>query len=70
MANDHPEQAISLSQALLAPRIVIEDTQPTLDGGAFAIKAISSQAVAVSSKVYSDGHDQLTVTLNWRQTSS
>ena len=25
MANDHPDQAISLAQALLAPRIVIED---------------------------------------------
>ena len=69
-ANDHPEQAISLSQALLAPRIVIEGTQPALDGGTFAVKAISGQAVAVSSKVYSDGHDRLAVMLNWRQANS
>ena len=66
MANDHPDQAISLSQALLAPRIVIEDSTPVLDGGTFAAKAISGQPVAVSSKVYSDGHDRLAVMLNWR----
>ena len=53
MANDHPDQAISLAQALLAPRIVIEDTQPVLEAGTFATKAISGQPVAVSSKVYS-----------------
>lgn len=70
MANDHPDQVISLSQALLAPRIVIEDTQPVLEGGAFAAKAISNQPVAVSSKVFSDGHDRMAVTLNWRQAGS
>ena len=70
MANDHPEQAVSLSQALMAPRIVVEDTQPVLECGTFAAKAISGQAVAVSSKVYSDGHDRLAVMLNWRQANS
>ncbi|MHC6226289.1 alpha-1,4-glucan--maltose-1-phosphate maltosyltransferase [Pseudomonas sp. X10] len=70
MANDHPDQAVSLSQALLAPRIVIEDTQPVLDGGTFAAKAVSGQPVVVSSKVYVDGHDRLAVMLNWRQAHS
>ncbi|MBH3415824.1 alpha-1,4-glucan--maltose-1-phosphate maltosyltransferase [Pseudomonas putida] len=70
MANDHPDQAISLAQALLAPRIVIEDCSPVLDGGTFAAKAISGQPVAVSCKVYSDGHDRLAVMLNWRQANS
>ncbi len=70
MANDHPHQAISLAQALLAPRIVIEDTQPVLDAGTFAAKAISGQPVAVASKVYSDGHDRLAVMLQWRQAHS
>ena len=69
-ANDHPDQANSLSQALLAPRIVIEDTHPVLEAGTFATKAISGQPVAVSSKVYSDGHDRLAVMLNWRQAHS
>ncbi|WDY56292.1 alpha-1,4-glucan--maltose-1-phosphate maltosyltransferase [Pseudomonas sp. PSKL.D1] len=69
-ASDHPHQAIGLSQALLAPRIVIEDTQPVLEGGAFAAKAISGQPVAVSCKVYSDGHDRLAVMLNWHEATS
>jgi len=70
MANDHPDQAISLAQALLAPRLVIEDTAPVLDGGTFAAKAISGQPVMVSSKVYSDGHDRLMVLLHWREARS
>ncbi|MDO7911401.1 alpha-1,4-glucan--maltose-1-phosphate maltosyltransferase [Pseudomonas monteilii] len=70
MANDHPDQAVSLSQALLAPRIVIEDVQPSLDGGTFATKAVRGQPVDVSAKVYCDGHDQLAVMLNWRQANS
>jgi len=70
MANDHPDQAISLAQALLAPRIVIEDTQPVLDAGSFAAKAVSGQPVTVSTKAYSDGHDRLAVMLNWRQAHS
>ncbi|MBC3410244.1 alpha-1,4-glucan--maltose-1-phosphate maltosyltransferase [Pseudomonas sp. SWRI51] len=70
MALDHPDQAISLSQALLAPRIVIEDAGPVLDAGAFAAKAISGQPVQASAKVYSDGHDRLAVMLYWRQAHS
>ncbi|MBI6923722.1 alpha-1,4-glucan--maltose-1-phosphate maltosyltransferase [Pseudomonas putida] len=69
-ANDHPDQAISLSQALMAPRIAIEDTQPVLNGGAFAAKAISNQPVSVSTKVFTDGHDRMAVVLNWRQAGS
>ncbi|MBC7213327.1 MAG: DUF3416 domain-containing protein, partial [Pseudomonas sp.] len=70
MANDHPDQAISLAQALLAPRIVIEDASPVLDGGTFAAKAVRGHKVEVSAKVYTDGHDRLAVSLNWRQAHS
>ncbi|MGH8464361.1 MAG: maltotransferase domain-containing protein, partial [Pseudomonas sp.] len=69
-ANDHPEQGISLSQALLEPRIVIENTQPLLDGGLFAVKAVVGEKIQVSSKVYTDGHDTLAVVLNWHQAQS
>ncbi|MGE8394747.1 alpha-1,4-glucan--maltose-1-phosphate maltosyltransferase [Pseudomonas sp. BIGb0427] len=69
-ASDHPDQALSLSQALLEPRIVIENTVPVLDGGLFAVKAVVAEPVQVSSKVYADGHDALAVMLNWRQAHS
>jgi len=62
--------ALALSQALLLPRIVIEDTQPVLDAGAFACKAIVRQRLDVTSKVYADGHDKLAVVLRWRAVDS
>ena len=61
---------LPLSKALLMPRIAIESTSPVLDGGEFAVKAVVGQTVQVSSKVFSDGHDQLAVTLHWRLASS
>ena len=65
-----PDHVLSLSQALLLPRIVIEDTQPSIDGGQFAVKAIVGQPVTVSTKVYADGHDKLAVVLRWHQAGS
>ena len=55
-----------LSQALLLPRIAIENTMPTLDGGQFAVKAVVGQDVVVTSKVFADGHDKLAVRVRWR----
>lgn len=70
-AHDEAEShALSLSQALLLPRIVIENTQPSIEGGLFAAKAIVGRAVTVSSKVYADGHDKLAVVLRWRDVGS
>ena len=57
---------IPLSQALLLPRIVIEDTMPILEGGQFAVKAVVGQDVEVTSNVFADGHDKLAVRLRWR----
>lgn len=57
---------LPLSQALLLPRIIIESTQPVIDGGQFAAKAIERQAVTVTSKVFADGHDVLAVRVRWR----
>lgn len=58
---------IPLSQALLLPRIVIESTAPTLDGGQFAVKAIAGREIVVTSKVFADGHDKLAVRIRWRE---
>ncbi|WP_095077103.1 alpha-1,4-glucan--maltose-1-phosphate maltosyltransferase [Pseudomonas sp. Irchel s3h17] len=57
---------LPLSQALLLPRIAIEDTTPVIDGGQFAVKAIEGQVVTVTSKVFADGHDRLAVRVRWR----
>ncbi|NBF02122.1 DUF3416 domain-containing protein [Pseudomonas sp. Fl5BN2] len=57
---------LPLSQALLLPRIAIENTRPVLDGGQFAVKAVVGQQVEVGCKVFADGHDKLAVRVRWR----
>ncbi|WP_248804801.1 alpha-1,4-glucan--maltose-1-phosphate maltosyltransferase [Pseudomonas sp. MWU13-2100] len=59
-------EVLPLSQALLLPRIAIEDVTPTVDGGQFAVKAVAGQELVVSAKVFADGHDKLAVLLAWR----
>ncbi|UZE32278.1 alpha-1,4-glucan--maltose-1-phosphate maltosyltransferase [Pseudomonas sp. B21-059] len=58
---------LPLSQALLLPRIAIENTRPVLDGGQFAVKAVAGQEVEVTCKVFADGHDKLAVRVRWRE---
>ena len=59
-------EVMPLSQALLLPRIAIEDVVPTVDGGQFAVKAVAGQELLVSAKVFADGHDKLAVLLAWK----
>ncbi|RZJ31461.1 MAG: alpha-1,4-glucan--maltose-1-phosphate maltosyltransferase [Flavobacterium sp.] len=42
---------------MLQTRIVIENVQPQIDGGAYFIKRIVGQTVIVTADVFSDGHD-------------
>ncbi|MFF7709168.1 maltotransferase domain-containing protein [Pseudomonas sp. NPDC007930] len=60
------DQALSLSQALLLPRIAIESVSPVLEAGAFAAKGLVGREVTVDAKVFTDGHDKLAVVLRWR----
>ncbi|OLS64400.1 alpha-1,4-glucan--maltose-1-phosphate maltosyltransferase [Pseudomonas putida] len=70
-AADNPaDDPLTLSQALLLPRVVIENTTPVLDAGLYAVKTETGRTVTVGSTVYADGHDVLAVTLNWRQAHS
>ncbi|EJL02840.1 MULTISPECIES: alpha-1,4-glucan--maltose-1-phosphate maltosyltransferase [Pseudomonas] len=71
MTAEHPTDLaynphLPLSQALLLPRIAIENTMPVIDGGQFAAKAVAGQDVTVTSKVFADGHDKLAVRIRWR----
>jgi starch synthase (maltosyl-transferring) len=62
----HPTQPLPLTQALQLPRIVIEDTQPVIESGTLAAKAIIGQPVTVTSKVFADGHDKMSVRIRYR----
>ncbi|MBA1274077.1 alpha-1,4-glucan--maltose-1-phosphate maltosyltransferase [Stutzerimonas azotifigens] len=58
---------ISLEEAMRAPRIAIEATEPAVDDGRYPAKTIIGQPVDVSSKIFADGHDQLAAVVCWRQ---
>ncbi|MGH8352378.1 MAG: alpha-1,4-glucan--maltose-1-phosphate maltosyltransferase [Pseudomonas sp.] len=55
-----------LEVALHMPRVAIEASEPVIDGGRFAAKAIIDQPVSVSSRIFADGHEQLAALLCWR----
>jgi starch synthase (maltosyl-transferring) len=60
------QRKVALRQATQAPRIVIDNITPRVDGGPFATKRIVGQTVTVEADVFMDGHDVLTVELQWR----
>lgn len=64
---EHPEHRLSVSEALLLPRIAIEDVTPVLDDGAWPIKSLPGRNITVGAKVFTDGHDKLAVLLRWHK---
>ena len=48
-------------------RAVIENVQPAVDGGRFAIKRVVGDAVVVEADCFADGHDVVAARLQWRQ---
>ncbi|MBS0525466.1 MAG: alpha-1,4-glucan--maltose-1-phosphate maltosyltransferase [Proteobacteria bacterium] len=52
--------------ATMAPRTVVENITPRVDGGPFAAKRIAGQTITVEADAYADGHDVLAVELLWK----
>ncbi len=48
------------------PRLVIEDLEPRVDGGPFAVKRTVGERVEVTADVFVDSHAALAVELQWR----
>ena len=47
-------------------RVVIEHIEPAIDGGRFALKRVAGETVVVEADVFADGHDSLSVVLQFR----
>ena len=47
-------------------RVVIEGVRPEIDGGRFPIKRTIGEGVVVEADVFADGHDVITVWLQYR----
>ncbi len=49
--------------------IVIENVQPSIEGGRYAVKRVVGEQVDVSCDLFKEGHDVLVARIAWRQTS-
>jgi starch synthase (maltosyl-transferring) len=48
-----------------APRLAIENPTPSVDGGAFPVKAVAGESLSVEADIVFDGHDKITAALRW-----
>jgi starch synthase (maltosyl-transferring) len=51
----------------LAHRVVVDDLQPSVDGGRFPIKRTIGETIRVTAVILADGHDLLTGVLKFRE---
>jgi starch synthase (maltosyl-transferring) len=58
-------QPVALSDG--RSRAVIENIQPTVDGGRFAVKRVLGDEVVVEADCFADGHDVVACRLQWRR---
>lgn len=49
-----------------AARLVLERVEPSVEGGAFAVKRVVGDRISVSAVIFADGHEQLAAELRWR----
>lgn len=49
-----------------APRIALERLRPAVDEGAFPVKRIAGEVVAVSADIIADGHDKIAAAVQWQ----
>jgi starch synthase (maltosyl-transferring) len=50
----------------IAPRVVIENVAPEIEGGAFPIKRVVGERVVVQADIFADGHDVLGASLLYK----
>ncbi len=56
----------SATRAASAPRLAIENPQPSVDAGRHPVKATAGSVVNVTADVVFDGHDKIAAALRWR----
>jgi starch synthase (maltosyl-transferring) len=48
-------------------RVVIEAVSPEIDAGAFPVKRVAGERLAVSADIFTDGHDEISAVLRFRK---
>ncbi len=62
----HRSTAESAAKAAAMPRLGIELPTPSVDGGAFPVKAVAGELVSVEADIVFDGHDKIAAALRWQ----
>ena len=60
-------QPVPVAEAILAPRLALENPAPCVDDGRFPVKRLVGEQIAVEVDVICDGHDQLAAVLRWQE---
>ncbi|WP_051329082.1 alpha-1,4-glucan--maltose-1-phosphate maltosyltransferase [Geminicoccus roseus] len=55
-----------VEDAVAAPRLIIDNITPAVDGGRFPVKRVMGQLIQVEADIFGDGHDRLAASLFWR----
>ena len=65
MSRDEDVRPIALPDG--RSRAVIENIQPAVDGGRFAVKRVVGDEVVIEADCFADGHDMVACRLQWRR---
>ena len=57
---------VPVTEAILAPRLALENPAPCVEGGRFPAKRLVGEQVEVQVDVIGDGHDQFAAVLRWQ----
>ncbi|MBB3135514.1 starch synthase (maltosyl-transferring) [Rhizobium pisi] len=57
---------LDAEQAIVSPRLAIENIMPRVDDGRFPVKRVVGEIVTVEADIFADGHDPITAVLCWR----
>ncbi|WP_052267259.1 alpha-1,4-glucan--maltose-1-phosphate maltosyltransferase [Pandoraea pulmonicola] len=60
----------AVREAAARSRVVIEQVEPALEDGRFAVRAVAGESVSVCADVFTDGHAQPSAVLRWRALDS
>ncbi|MBV8900093.1 MAG: DUF3416 domain-containing protein, partial [Verrucomicrobia bacterium] len=50
----------------LPPTVVIENIQPSIEGGRYPVKRVAGESLMISADILKEGHDVTAAVLKWR----
>ncbi|MGQ0503263.1 MAG: alpha-1,4-glucan--maltose-1-phosphate maltosyltransferase [Panacagrimonas sp.] len=56
----------ALLAAVEAPRVIVDEVAPSVDGGRYAAKGVVGRVVEVAARVFADGHEALSAEMLWK----